>query len=69
MKTPSDIPTSLLRRNAAVALRGARKLPVGHERNNLRQLAMGFLWLEKTRLKAAAQAREAALAGMIDSQK
>jgi hypothetical protein len=69
MKTPSDIPTSLLRRNAAVALRGARKLPGGDQRNNLRQLAMGLLWLEKKRLKAPAQARETALAGMIDSQK
>jgi hypothetical protein len=58
-----------MRRNAIDALRRARKLPVGHERNNLRQLAMGLLWLEKKRLKRTAQARETALAGMIDSQK
>ncbi len=38
---------SPLRRHAADALRRARKLPVGHARNDLRQLAAGLLWLEK----------------------
>ena len=38
---------SPLRRQAAEALGRARKLPVGHDRNDLRQLAMGLLWLEK----------------------
>ena len=38
---------SPIRRQAAEALRRARKLPVGHDRNDLRQLAMGLLWLEK----------------------
>ena len=36
-----------IRRQAADALRRARKLPIGHDRNDLRQLAMGLLWLEK----------------------
>jgi len=38
---------SPIRRHAADALRRARKLPVGHARNDLRQLAVGLLWLEK----------------------
>ena len=38
---------SPIRRQAADALRRARKLPVGHARNDLRQLAVGLLWLEK----------------------
>jgi hypothetical protein len=57
MKRPSDIAASLLRRHAADALRRARKLPVGHARNDLRQLAMGLLWLEKQGPEAAEQAR------------
>jgi hypothetical protein len=36
-----------IRRQAAEALRRARKLPVGHARNDLRQLALGLRWLEK----------------------
>jgi len=36
-----------IRRQAAEALRRARRLPAGHERNDLRQLALGLLWLEK----------------------
>ena len=38
---------SSLRRQAADALRRARKLPRGHDRNDLRQLAMSLLWFEK----------------------
>jgi hypothetical protein len=45
MKFPSDI--SPLRRQAADVLRRARKLPAGNDRNDLRQLAVGLLWLEK----------------------
>jgi hypothetical protein len=30
-------------------------LPVGHARNDLRQLALGLLWLEKRGFVAAAQ--------------
>ena len=36
-----------IRRQAAEALRRARKLPIGHARNDLRQVALGLLWLEK----------------------
>lgn len=40
-------PSSVIRRQVADVLRRARKLPVGPHRNDLRQLAMGLLWLEK----------------------
>src|SRR2546421_9929508 len=46
---------SPLRRQAADALRRARKLPVGHDRNDLRQLALGLLWLEKRGYLAIAE--------------
>jgi hypothetical protein len=36
---------SALEKQAADALRRARRLPVGAARNDLRQLAMGLLWL------------------------
>jgi hypothetical protein len=49
MKFPSDI--SPLRRQAADVMRRARKLPVGNDRNDLRQLAVGLLWLEKKGLQ------------------
>jgi hypothetical protein len=48
MKRPSDI--SPLRKHATDVLRRARKLPVGPDRNDLRQLAIGLLWLEKNNL-------------------
>jgi hypothetical protein len=48
---------SSLRKHAADALRRARKLPVGHARNDLRQLAMGLLWLEKNKLRSTAKDR------------
>ena len=58
--SPLDLEVSPLRRHAADALRRARKLPVGHARNDLRQLAIGLLWLEKrgvaTRVQDAATA-------------
>ena len=62
-KKPEAIAPSPLRRHAADALRRARKLPVGHARNDLRQLAMGLIWLEKrglseTKQRAAAEALE-----------
>jgi hypothetical protein len=55
MQRPSDKDASPLRRHAADALRRARKLPIGHGRNDLRQLAIGLLWLEKRKLQAKAQ--------------
>ena len=48
-------PASALRRQAADALRQARKLPIGHERNGLRQVALGLLWLEKRGVVALAE--------------
>ncbi|SDR89991.1 hypothetical protein SAMN05444158_0355 [Bradyrhizobium canariense] len=38
---------SALELQAADALRRARRLPVGPHRNDLRQLAMGLLWLHR----------------------
>jgi hypothetical protein len=38
---------SSLERQAADALRRARKLPIGPDRNDLRQLAVGLLWLHR----------------------
>jgi hypothetical protein len=55
MKHEKD--ASPLRRQAADVLRRARKLPVGHDRNDLRQLAIGLLWLEKKGLQATGQDR------------
>ena len=58
MRPPSDKPMSPLRSQAADALRHARKLPVGHARNDLRQLAVGLLWLEKRGFVAIGEDRE-----------
>jgi hypothetical protein len=52
---------SPLRRQAADALRRARKLPVGHARNDLRQLALGLRWLEKRGFVAVVQDRDGIL--------
>jgi hypothetical protein len=57
MARPSDKIASPLRKHAADALRQARKLPIGHERNDLRQLAMGLRWLEKKNLQATEKKR------------
>ena len=43
---------SALEEQAAAALRRARRLPVGAERNDLRQLAMGLLWLHRNGMEA-----------------
>jgi hypothetical protein len=53
---------------AADALRRARKLPVGHERNDLRQLAIGLLWLEKRGFVAIAQDGATALQEIKETQ-
>jgi hypothetical protein len=55
---------SPLRRQAADALRRARRLPVGHARNDLRQLAIGLLWLEKRGFVATIEGGEVALQKM-----
>jgi hypothetical protein len=43
---------SALEQQAADALRRARKLPVGAHRNDLRQLAVGLLWLHRNGMDA-----------------
>jgi hypothetical protein len=52
---------SPIRRQAADALRRARKLPVGHARNDLRQMALGLRWLERRGFVAVVQDRDGIL--------
>ena len=66
MQRPSDTQISPFRRQAADALRQARELPVGHARNNLRQLASGLLWLDKRNLRATVQGRVTAILALTD---
>jgi len=51
---------SSLEEQAADALRRARRLPVGPDRNDLRQLAVGLLWLHRNGMDALVQRRNAA---------
>jgi hypothetical protein len=48
---------SALEKQAADALRRARRLPVGADRNDLRQLAMGLLWLHRHGMAALMKRR------------
>jgi hypothetical protein len=48
---------SALEKQAADALRRARRLPVGAGRNDLRQLAMGLLWLHRNGMDALMKQR------------
>jgi hypothetical protein len=48
---------SPLEKQAAAALRRARSLPVGADRNDLRQLAMGLLWLHRNGMEALMKRR------------
>jgi hypothetical protein len=48
---------STLEKQAADALRRARRLPVGAARNDLRQLAMGLLWLHGNGMDALMKQR------------
>ncbi|MDE5458338.1 MULTISPECIES: hypothetical protein [Bradyrhizobium] len=43
---------SSLEQQAADALRRARSLPIGADRNDLRQLARGLLWLHRNGMDA-----------------
>jgi hypothetical protein len=61
MHQPNGKPVSAIRRHAADALRRARKLPIGHARNDLRQLALGLLWLERRGFVATTANGEIAL--------
>ena len=48
---------SALEQQAASALRRARGLPVGADRNDLRQLATGLLWLQRNGMDALTRLR------------
>jgi hypothetical protein len=50
---------SALELQAADALRRARRLPVGAHRNDLRQLAVGLLWLHRKGMVALVKDRTA----------
>jgi hypothetical protein len=65
-ETPLGYKALALSRQAAVALRQARKLPVGHARNDLRQLAVGLLWLEKRNLEATLREPVTAILALTD---
>ena len=52
---------SALEKQAADALRRARRLPVGAARNDLRQLAMGLLWLHRHGMDALVKQRPTSL--------
>jgi hypothetical protein len=51
---------------AADALRRARRLPVGAERNDLRQLAIGLLWLHRRGMEALVEKRGTAVSHDLD---
>jgi hypothetical protein len=51
---------SPLEQQAADALRRARRLPVGAHRNDLRQLAVGLLWLHRNGMVALVEDRREA---------
>ena len=48
---------SPLEKQVADTLRRARRLPVGQSRNDLRQLAIGLLWLHRNGMQALEQER------------
>jgi len=48
---------SALEQQAADVLRRARRLPVGAHRNDLRQLAVGLLWLHRDGMDAFTRQR------------
>jgi hypothetical protein len=52
-----DSDRSPLELQAADALRRARRLPIGADRNDLRQLAMGLLWLHRRGMEALVENR------------
>jgi hypothetical protein len=57
LETPMKHQRSHVEEQAADALRRARKLPVGPTRNDLRQLAMGLLWLHRNGMEALVENR------------
>lgn len=61
MEAPMKHQRSHIEEQAADALRRARKLPMGPTRNDLRQLAMGLLWLHRNGMEALVEDRIASL--------
>lgn len=60
-RTAMERKLSPLEQQAADALRRARRLPVGAHRNDLRQLAVGLLWLHRKGMVALVEDRREAL--------
>ena len=56
---PSEMEQTLspLQKQAADALRRARRLPLGADRNDLRQLAFSLLWLDRNGMDALVERR------------
>ena len=67
MKNSSDEAMSPLKRHAVDALRRARKLPIGPQRNDLRQLAMGLRRLDREGIGANFYEAEAGRQGMAEA--
>jgi hypothetical protein len=68
MKQSSESAISPIRRQAADALKRARKLPIGQARNDLRQLAIGLRWLEKRGFVAIVREHEASLRAIRETE-
>jgi len=66
---PEERDMSPLEQQAADALRRARQLPIGASRNDLRQLAMGLLWLHRNGMHALEQARANKIAGWDEASR
>ena len=58
MTTRMEQERSVLERQAADALRRARRLPIGPHRNDLRQLGVGLLWLHRNGMIKLVKDRE-----------
>jgi hypothetical protein len=59
---------SPLEKHAADVLRRARRLPVGPQRNDLRKLATGLLWLHRNGMEALVEGRSNAAAADTGEQ-
>ena len=64
---PLERELSPLEKQAVDALRRARQLPIGPSRNDLRQLAMGLLWLHRNGMQALERERARATSGRDDA--
>ncbi len=64
---PLERELSPLEKQAVDALRRARQLPIGPSRNDLRQLAMGLLWLHRNGMQALERERARVVSGRDDA--